>query len=243
MRLILDIGNTLYKLAVYDRDNMVFHTSVSHFKPNDFLRLDEEYIIESVIVSSVRNGDGELMDLMSKEASLMSLDYDTPLPINNKYSSKQTLGRDRIAAVVGASRIFPGRNVLVIDAGTCITYDFINNNNEYLGGAISPGLRMRFKALNKFTGRLPVVELKGFEMPDLIGDTTDGSILSGVINGLSGEINGFINSFKSNNNQLETIITGGDHKYFDKLFKYKTFAAPFLVLDGLKGILDFNERN
>ncbi len=173
----------------------------------------------------------------------MSLDYDTPLPINNKYSSKQTLGRDRIAAVVGASKIFPGRNILVIDAGTCITYDFINNKNEYLGGAISPGLRMRFKALNKFTGRLPAVEHRGTEIPDLIGDTTEGSILSGVINGLSGEINGFINSYKSNNNRLETIITGGDHKYFDKLLKYKTFAAPFLVLDGLKGILDFNERN
>ncbi len=177
---------------------------------------------------------------LREKTKLLILNHKTKLPFNNKYLTPNTLGRDRIAVMAAASLQFSKKNVLVIDAGTSITYDFLNDENEYLGGGISPGLKMRFEALNQFTDNLPLVSFKGDTLPDLIGGNTETSILSGVVVGFIKEINGIINAYELRYDNLTIIITGGDHKYFDKLLKNKTFAAPNFVMEGLKGILDFN---
>jgi len=149
------------------------------------------------------------------------------------------LGKDRVAAAAAATTIFPGENVLVIDAGTSITYDLITKNGTYLGGGISPGIMMRFKALNTFTGKLPLIT----EIDDapLIGNDTPSSIKSGVLNGVLAEVNGIIDSYSNRFDTLKIIISGGDYKYFDKKLKNSIFATPNIVMQGLLEILKINE--
>lgn len=242
MKFVVDIGNTLIKSAVFDGNEIIKKTSSFEITPDLFNELFSKYSIESCIISSVRKDISTIKEFLSSKTKLFVLDEDTSLPFKNKYSTPKTLGHDRVAGIAAASIIFPGKNILVIDAGTSLTFDFLNSNNEYLGGAISPGLTMRFNALNKLTGKLPLIEFSSSKLPELIGNSTKNSILSGVVLGFMKEIEGIIKEYKSLYNHLEIIVTGGDHKYFDKLLKYKTFAAPNLVLEGLKGILDFNEE-
>lgn len=242
MKLVVDIGNTLIKSAVFDGNKIIRKTSSFEITTDLFKELLSEYSIKSCIISSVRKDITSVRDFLTTKTKLYVLGDETSLPFNNRYSTPNTLGHDRIAGMAAASIMLHGKNVLVVDAGTSLTFDLLNSKNEYLGGAISPGLSMRFKALNKLTGKLPLIEFNSTILPELIGDSTKNSILSGVVNGFIKEIEGIINEYKSLYNQLEIIVTGGDHKYFDKLLKYKTFAAPNLVLEGLKGILDFNEE-
>lgn len=150
----------------------------------------------------------------------------------------ETLGKDRLAAVIAASNIFPGSDLLVIDAGTAITYDFINKDREYHGGSISPGINMRFKALNTFTGRLPLIDPEPFDQ--LIGLNTHEAILSGVMNGARYEMNGIIEDYQLKFPHLKTILTGGDAIYFDKKLKSNIFVSSNLVILGLKLILKYN---
>lgn len=243
MKLVVDIGNTLIKLAVFDLDKIVYNATFEVFGEKEFRNLEKNFQPMSAIISSVREDNVKIIEIISSKIPSIFLDHNTNLPIENNYLSKETLGRDRIAAVVGASILFPNENVLVIDAGTCITYDLISKKKNYYGGAISPGLKMRLKALNHYTSKLPLIDLKENHIPELIGNNTKNSILSGVIRGYAGEINSIIESYILVNNQLRVLVTGGDYKYFDKLLKYKTFAAPNLVFIGLKGIMDFNEKN
>jgi type III pantothenate kinase len=240
MKLIIDIGNSLIKWAVFDNSTIIENNSFKNFNQQIFEELFAAYPINSSILSSVRKPGHEIESFLKGKTELQVLNHDTPLPFNNKYLTPDTLGRDRIAVMAAASFQFPKKNVLVIDAGTSITYDFLNDGNEYLGGGISPGLKMRFEALNKFTDNLPPIIFKGEPLPELIGNNTETSILSGVMIGFIKEIDGIINEYKLRYNNLTIIVTGGDHKYFDKLLKNKTFAAPNFVMEGLKGILDFN---
>ncbi|PLX11968.1 MAG: pantothenate kinase [Marinilabiliales bacterium] len=242
MKLLVDIGNTLIKFAIFESDEMIYKSSLENFSEVNFNEIIKKYNISSAIISSVRKNNDELLKFVSSKLPFIFLDQNTKLPIKNNYLSKDTLGKDRLAAVVGASILYPNKNVLVIDAGTCITYDFISSDKIYYGGAISPGLNMRLKSLNTFTSQLPLVTLQENTIPNLTGNTTNTSILSGVIRGFAGEINSIIESYSLENKNLKTIVTGGDYKYFDKLLKYKTFAAPNLVFVGLKGIMDFNEK-
>jgi len=170
----------------------------------------------------------------------LELNNSTSLPINNLYKTIQTLGKDRIAAVTGGANLFPNNDLLIIDAGTCITFDFINANKDYLGGAISPGINLRFKALHNFTGNLPLIDPKADV--NLIGDSTESSILSGVINGVREEVDGIIGRYKSSYPNMKVIFTGGDVKYFDKYVKNNIFAVENLVLKGLKAILNYNVK-
>jgi type III pantothenate kinase len=179
-------------------------------------------------------------EVLARAGKFIPLSFQTPVPFTNRYKSPVTLGKDRIAAVAGAVSQFPGRNVLVIDAGTCITYDFINDRGEYFGGAISPGIRMRFKAMNTFTGKLPLIEPEEFD--GFIGTTTGESMQSGVYNGISAEINGFITQYMDNFDDLVVIITGGDHQFLHNKLKISIFAAPDLVLLGLNEIFDYNDH-
>jgi len=240
MNLVIDIGNTLIKSAVFDGTKIIKSDSLKVFSNSYFETLFLSYSIKSCILSSVRKDNSETEAFLKGKTKLLILNNLTSLPFLNKYSTPETLGHDRIAVMAASSFRYSGTNVLVIDAGTSITYDFINDKNEYLGGGISPGLKMRVLALSHFTDNLPLVDFNG-NMPKLIGNSTENSILSGVVIGFIKEIEGVINEYKSRYNHLKIIVTGGDHYYFDKLLNYKTFAAPNFVLEGLKGILDFNE--
>ena len=201
--------------------------------------LEEHNSIDKVILCTVRNYSPELKTYLHyRFKTFIELDETTPLPIENHYGSKNTLGKDRLAAATGAAHLYPGSNVLVIDAGTAITYDIINNRNQYLGGNISPGLEMRYKALSQFTGRLPLVEYKNF--PKLFGQNTVEGIQAGVQHGVVFEVDNAINAFKEFYKNLYVIITGGNTNFFDKKLKNSFFVHYNLVAIGLNRILEHN---
>jgi type III pantothenate kinase len=175
---------------------------------------------------------------LKKHFNTVFFGHNTTVPIINNYGSPETLGKDRLAGVIGAKHWMPNSNILVIDAGTAITYDLVTANGEFLGGGISPGIAMRYKALHTFTGRLPLLDYYGDA--ELIGTDTASSIHSGVLNGAVAEMEGIIKGYQPLYPGLKIILTGGDHNYFDKRLKIKTFAALNLVLEGLNLILNFN---
>jgi type III pantothenate kinase len=167
---------------------------------------------------------------------------DTKIPLINLYQSASTLGSDRLAASVGAYFLYPNANVLVIDAGTCIKYNFTNSKNEYLGGGISPGIRMKLKALQTFTSKLPLVEAN-FSYNELVGNNTQNSILSGVLNGSVAEIDGIISQYKLQFTDIICVLTGGDSEYLAKRLKNSIFAHQNLVIKGLNDILNYNSEH
>jgi len=240
MKLIIDFGNTLKKIAVFDKNKLVQLYTHEEFNIDILKGIVEKHPeISAAIISSVINYPKEIDDFLTTNFFFIKLNSETHIPIINRYESPKTLGNDRIAAVVAASNKFENKNLLVIDAGSCITYDFINKDKEYLGGAISPGIRLRFKSLNSFTDKLPLLTPQNIDY--LIGKTTQESILSGIVNGITAELDGIIDSYKEIYKDLTIIMSGGDHYYFDKRLKNNIFALPNIVLLGLNIILDFNE--
>jgi len=239
MNLIIDSGNTLTKLALYQGLEMVAFTS---FTESGIGQLENfcssEGQIKNAILSSVKESSYETSEFLRRKYNTIVLDHHTPVPVINKYSTPETLGKDRLAAAVGASQMFPATHLLVIDAGTAITYDLVTADREYLGGGISPGINMRYHALHTFTGRLPLLNLT--DDANLIGNDTASSIHSGVLNGTLAELEGIIKRYQDLYPGLKIILTGGDHNYFDKRLKIKPLAAPNLVLKGLNLILRFN---
>jgi type III pantothenate kinase len=240
MKLCVDIGNTFAKAAVFDKavqiDDIRFETdNIEIFAT--FIK--NHSLLQSAIISTVREMPAELIQLLGIVPKVIILEHNTPLPFTIAYDTPETLGRDRIAAVAAAYARFPQQNVLVIDMGTCITYDLLTSDGVYQGGLISPGVYMRFKAMHEFTNRLPLV---GPELNvSLIGKSTTGSLQSGVMHGIRAEISGIIGSFSINYKDLTVLIGGGDNKYFDQKFNCSIFAASNLVLEGLNVILDFND--
>jgi type III pantothenate kinase len=239
VNLIIDIGNTVTKIAIFDKDVLieVFYDGDRSF--DCLSEISNKYRIEKGIVATVTDVSPEVRKQIQMCASpILWLDKETKLPIVNLYKTPETLGYDRIAAVVAANDIFPGRDILVIDAGTAITYEFIDAAGQYHGGNVSPGLQMRFKALHQYTGRLPLVQLEG-EMPP-IGESTETAIRCGVLKGIEYEITGYITSFKDKYPNLLVFLTGGDNFSFDTKVKNSIFADKFLVLKGLNRILNCN---
>ena len=242
MNLIIDVGNSFVKLAVF-KDSKLKHKVVVEL--DDVISavkvLNKEYtLIEKAIVSSVGKLKKKDISAISKYFDLLVLDSSTSLPFENLYKTPKTLGVDRIALVCASIRQFSDKNVLIIDAGTCVTYDFINSDNEYLGGAISPGIRVRYKSLNNLTANLPLLES---EMPkSVIGTSTAESIHSGIIYGVLNEIDGVIESYKLKYSDLTVILTGGDAKFLSKQLKSSIFANPNFLLEGLNFILQFNSN-
>ncbi len=232
LKLTIDEGNTIAKVALFEEEKLLQKISEVDFEA--VLKYAKD--ADRVILSSVKS-KSEYLDL--SHSHFINLNSNTPLPIENRYSSPKTLGKDRIALSVGAHHLFPNEDVLILDMGTCLTYDFINADGQYLGGGISPGLSMRFKALYHFTDGLPMVSPKN--SPSLIGDTTDTAILSGVINGISSEIDGIIQRYTIKYPNINVIITGGDANFFDKGLKNAIFASSDLLMIGLNKILDYNE--
>tara|TARA_Y100000588_G_scaffold375081_1_gene451006 strand:+ start:145 stop:876 length:732 start_codon:yes stop_codon:yes gene_type:complete len=241
MNLIVDVGNSSVKLAVFQESKLLesYSSSIKNFfKKFQEIKKDHPQIAFSIL-SSVIKDTSELEKILEKQTKLFVLNESTKLPFKNNYASPQTLGKDRLALVAAGSLKFQNKNLLVIDAGTCITFDFKNNVNEYLGGAISPGLQMRLKALNHFTAKLPLVDLD--ENVPLIGDSTQNSILSGVLNGASAELDGIIDRYKADYKYLTVILTGGDTQILSKRVKNSIFANPNFLLEGLNYILEFNK--
>lgn len=237
-KLIVDLGNTRAKAAVFIGNKL---HDLKHFETHA-----PELILESFsesgpfsagIISSVSAPTAPLRALM-KDMPVVEFNPKTPVPIQNHYHSPSTLGADRLAAAIAAHDLYPNNDVLIIDAGTAITYEFINNEGAYLGGGITAGVSMRLKSLNTFTSRLPLVEA---QFPDfLIGRNSEESILSGVMNGIRAEMDGIIQEYKQLYPGLIILFTGGDMIYFEKKLKNNIFANPNLVLTGLNLILEYN---
>ncbi len=241
MKLAIDIGNTFTKLAIFEQTEIIKLYHFKQFSIKELYQIEADYSnINSAIVSTVNKLPQALKGYLYKNYHFIELNSNTPIPIVNKYKTPETLGNDRLAAVVAGASLYPNQNVLVIDAGSCITFDFVNRKNEYIGGSISPGIQIRFKAMNSFTQNLPLIEYKKFDY--LIGSTTEESILSGVLNGVLNEIDGIITSYKGNYENLTIILGGGDYICFDKRLKNNIFAIPNIVLLGLNVILDFNDN-
>lgn len=241
VNLIIDIGNTVAKIAVFDADNMMEVFYDSNQSLDSLFEISQKYPLDEGILSSVVDLGETIMSQLAKlKFKIISLDSKTPVPIKNLYETPETLGNDRLAAVVGANFEFPDKDILVIDAGTAITYDFIDSQGRYHGGNIAPGMQMRFKALNKFTDRLPLINERG-DLP-FMGKNTETAIRGGVIKGIEFEIKGYIGSLKNNYPGLLVFLTGGDEFSFDTKLKSIIFADRFLVLKGLNRILNYNDK-
>ena len=239
MNLIIDIGNTTAKVALFDGNEMVEVLTSSNQSLDSIEALCAKYPVERGIVATVINlNECVLADLAALPFPLLWLNHETPLPVVNLYETPETLGYDRMAAVVGANEIFPHNDLLVIDAGTCITYEFIDSKGQYHGGNISPGMQMRFKALHQFTGRLPLIDTNGRKLP--MGRDTETAIRGGVLKGMEYEISGYIESMKHKYPELLVFLTGGDEFSFETNVKSVIFADRFLVLKGLNRILNYN---
>jgi type III pantothenate kinase len=242
MYLIIDIGNSFVKLAVF-QDEILKEKLTIELKHiiNEIKNLKDKYTnIKSAIISSVGRLQPRDLRSINELLDLTILDSETKLPFKNLYETPKTLGVDRIALVSASIRQFPNKNVLIIDAGTCITYDFITSNNDYLGGAISPGIRMRYEALNNLTANLPLLTT---EVPkSIIGSSTNSSIHSGVIYGVLNEIDGNINTYLEKYPHLTIILTGGDTNFLSKQLKSSIFVSNNFLLEGLYYILQFNSN-
>ncbi len=240
MHLVIDIGNTLCKLALFDGQNLVEKKRV---KPKVLLSVTEALLInnkiEKCIVSSVVQHNQQLEKLLASCKVVLNFDYTAKTPVKNLYETPETLGLDRLANAVALQSIYPDSSALAIDCGTCIKYDFVDTKGNYFGGGISPGLTMRFQALNHFTAKLPICAPN--TTVDLIGTNTPNSIQSGVQFGLEKEIEGVINLYKKQYSDLKVVLTGGDAKHFAKALKNTIFARPNLTLEGLNEVLIFNE--
>jgi type III pantothenate kinase len=238
--LVIDIGNTRTKVAIFENNEMVVRYTTDTVTAEDIESMKNEYpLVENAILSSVRNDTSNLLVLLKQHFRFaIELDHNTCLPLENLYETPHTLGKDRIAAAVGANSLYPNQNLLIIDAGTAVTYDFVNNKNQYMGGFITPGLSMRFKALHHFTDRLPL--LNTTQPESYMGTNTTQSIIGGIQYGLEGELNRIIQLFTDKANNLFIILTGGDTNYFDKLLKKHNFVALEITLLGLNTILASN---
>jgi len=237
--LAVDIGNSSVKAGVFRRGHLMETFRMDHFDNRQAARLIRKYPIANAIICSVKTRDiSEKESLANHFEHFLELTPATPLPIQNDYQTPETLGSDRLAAVTGAYALFPNQNTLVIDAGTAITYDLLDESGHYKGGNISPGLNLRFKSLHEATGLLPLLNPQ--QSFHRLGKNTSQAVVAGVQNGLIFEMNQYIHHFTDQYGRLTTILTGGDSKFFDNKLKYPIFVESNLVLIGLNKILKHN---
>ncbi len=237
MNLSIDLGNTYAKTGFFQEGKLLeTNWKLTYSELVDYV---QKIHPQRIMVSSVSYSEDQLRDEFSKITSeIYLLKITTPVPLTKLYDTPETLGADRVAAAVGAKVLYPEKNCLVIDMGTCITYDLVDADDNFHGGIISPGVRMRFKAMNVFTKRLPLLEPE--DIPDLIGKSTKHAMQSGVMNGLLAEINGLIEEYEKVLTNINVIFCGGDATYFANRIKYPNFVVPELVLIGLNRILEYN---
>lgn len=239
INLCVDQGNSSTKVGIFNNTELIYTHVFTKFGIVELRKLKDDFNPENCILSNVVGLDHELYSYSAAVFSkFIALDQNTKLPFINSYKTPETLGRDRLAVIAGACFLKPNANLLVIDAGTAITYDFIDANGIYRGGNIAPGVDMRLKSLNVFTEKLPLVEPES--ETTLLGTDTKSAILNGVINGIVYEINGYIDELKTYHADLLVFLTGGSIFYFYTKLKSPIFVDKNLVLTGLNRILRFN---
>jgi len=241
MNLTIDVGNTRVKAAVFEDDKLLL---VEVFMLDEIIteikKIVESYAVQEAIIANVSSISEKLLNNINKIVPLIRVSSTMQLPFTNNYATPHTLGLDRLALVFGAVLEHENQNILIIDAGTCITYDFVSKEKEYFGGAISPGIQMRYKSLNHYTSKLPLLDS---QIPNyFIGDSTDESIHSGVVNGVVKEIEGIISQYKNKYSDLTVVLTGGDTNFLSKQLKSSIFANQNFLLEGLNRILIFNNN-
>jgi type III pantothenate kinase len=251
--LIIDIGNSLIKAAIFIGDGLAVLWTGELVDEHVLNALIEEHRPAAAIISSVRAlpvqhvGSApvlppELQFLAGHDFPVLVAGHHLELPVTLRYDTPDTLGTDRLAAAIAAAARFPGEHSAVVNAGSCLTIEFVNDKNEYLGGTIAPGLMMRLKAMHHFTGRLPLVD----QLPGdvgMIGNTTKNAMLSGAINGMSAEIDGIISQRQKEIGFFNVILSGGDGKIFVKKLKSSIFAVENIVLQGLNLMLKHNVQH
>jgi len=238
MNLILDIGNTSAKAAIYKGHSLVKKERFETFNLASLKSFIGKSNPDRAIISSVATDSAELIALVKESINnVHHLTWRSEYPFKVRYSTPETLGVDRLAAAAGALLKFVGHDLLVIDAGSAVTFDIVTGG-EYIGGSISPGLTMRLRALHEFTGRLPLAELsESFSFP---GTSTLDAIAGGVLMGLVFEINEYIRTFEKKHTDFEIILTGGDSEYLKDKINYQFTYMPDIVMDGLNYILEYN---
>jgi type III pantothenate kinase len=245
MNLIIDIGNTSIKIAVFDHTDSLKYvqklTSGEFFDQTD--KVLKSYPVQYAVISQVgRNIPGIKMYFRKKNIPLYQVSAKMKLPFTIAYQTPETIGADRLGLVAGALLHTKNKNILIIDAGTCITYDFIDKNNIYHGGAISPGIYLRYKSLNDYTANLPLLTIPEKHPVALTGKNTISSIQSGVIRGVVNEIEGFIVKYNLKYPDFTVYLTGGDQKVLDRYIKNKIFvSSKFLLLEGINYLLNLNK--
>lgn len=241
MNLVIDVGNTLVKMAVFEEGQIVYKKNC--IKQDLLKELSEVTFafkdIGNCIVSAVGKLSQAQLKKLDEYFTVIELSHNSVVPFTNAYGTPETLGVDRIALVSAAAKGYPKKNVLIIDAGSCITYDFLDETNTYLGGGISPGITMRYNALNTFTSGLPLLDTHAPK--ELIGNSTATSIHSGVVYGVLHEIDGFIDAYLEQFRDLTVILTGGDAHFLLDRLKNDIFANSNFLLVGLNQILELNK--
>lgn len=240
MNLCIDVGNTQVKFGVYDTKGSLCEVLKYPQLTIPFLdKLLSDFKIRKAIISSVRIADASILAFLEDELDLVvQLSSSIRLPIQSEYLTPETLGNDRLAVAVAATVLYPKEGVLVVDAGTCITYDFVTKEGVYMGGSILPGINMRFKALNELTAKLPLIKQE--VLSTFVGTSTKTSIQTGIMQGVLHELSGFKAQYEQQFGNIRVIVTGGDASYFESQLKNEIFALPNLVLIGLNKILDYN---
>jgi len=239
--LVIDVGNSSQKIAVFKQRNLVHTEITTSLCTEKLAQIIAQYPCSHSIISSVKQEVAGVEQYLAQQSTYIRFSTSTPNSIHNQYQSPETLGLDRLAAMTAVNVLFPKQNTLVVDAGTCITYDMLDAQANYFGGSISPGIQMRFKALHEFTGKLPLVSFSP-EPINLVGIDTPTAIQSGVVNGVLAEVEGIITQYQQKHPQLNVVFCGGDANYFDNRLKNSIFASnssciPHLVLIGLNEII------
>ena len=243
MLLTIDVGNSRIKVAVFEHNKQLdFFIFEANEALKNFENIFEKYPnLQKIILSSVGKLDEEVVNFIKSQFQTEIIDHKSKFPFTNLYATPETLGIDRMVLAAGATLIYPNQNKLIIDAGTCITYDFVNAENQYLGGAISPGIKIRYKSLNNYTSKLPLLTLS--EDFEIIGNSTKSAIHSGVINGVIFEIEGFISQYSLKNQDLTIILTGGDAEFLAKRLKSTIFANSNFLLESLNLLSLYIQKN
>ncbi|HLK28145.1 MAG TPA: type III pantothenate kinase [Puia sp.] len=237
--LCFDFGNTRLKCAVFSGKEFIKEIVLENDEEKTIEALIENYHPDKSILSSVINHNAALENILKQSTKFHKLDHLSKFPVTTPVGKPDTIGADRLALVVAAVDLFPGKNNLVIGLGSAITYNFVNKYNQFLGGGISPGMEMRFKSLNQFTARLPLIKAD-WNFP-LVGYDTRTNILSGVIIGMAKEIDGTIDAYMEKYDNFNVLLSGGDASYFTRYIKNKIFADSFLIYKGLYAISEFNQ--
>ena len=237
--LCFDFGNTRLKCAVFENNSVKEVITLADDSNETITNLLKTFHPQKAILSSVINHNTGIERILGGLPVFHQLSWQTKLPFSAPVTKPETIGSDRLALAAAAVHFYPGKNNLVIGLGSCITYNFINKYNQFLGGSISPGMEMRFKSLNAFTAKLPLIQ-RDFNFP-LIGFDTKTNILSGVILGMCKEIEGIVDEYSHSYNNFNVLLTGGDTAYFARRIKKEIFADPELIFKGLYAISEYND--